>query len=90
MIWLQKEQKSLIECLPQDQSTGFLLRADNADLRLTPLGLEIGCVGPERQAFLKKDPTELKEGFSLAKSVKFSPDAFKKGIKINKDGKKEI
>ena len=67
----------------------LLLRADNADLRLTPLGLEIGCVGPERQAFFEKRSNRIQKGFSLAKSVKFSPDALlSKGIKINKDGKK--
>ena len=67
----------------------LLLRADNADLRLTPLGLEMGCVGPERQAFFEKRSNRIRKGFSLAKSVKFSPDALlSKGIKINKDGKK--
>ncbi len=31
------------------------LRADNADLRLTPVGLSIGCVGPERAALFRHD-----------------------------------
>ena len=67
----------------------LLLRADNADLRLTPLGLEIGCVGPERQVSFEKRSNRIHKGFNLAKSVKFSPDALlSKGIKINKDGKK--
>ena len=32
------------------------LRADNADLRLTGKGIEIGCIGPDRErAFRKKE-----------------------------------
>ncbi len=67
----------------------LLLRADNADLRLTPLGIDIGCVGMHRQRQFEKRSTRIKEGFNLVKSQKFSPDALlKMGIKINKDGKK--
>ncbi len=67
----------------------LLLRADNADLRLTNLGLEIGCVGIERQRIFEKKSLRIREGFKLVRSQKFSPDALlKKGIKINKDGKK--
>ena len=30
------------------------VRADNADLRLTPLGIQIGCVGADRQKFFEE------------------------------------
>ncbi len=68
----------------------LLLRADNADLRLTPLGIDIGCVDIDRQKEFEKKSRRIKEGFKLVKNYKFSPDALqKKGIKINKDGKKK-
>ena len=67
----------------------LLLRADNADLRLTPLGIDIGCVHIDRQREFEKKSRRIKEGFKFVKNHKFSPDALlKKGIKINKDGKK--
>ena len=67
----------------------LLLRSDNADQRLTPIGIDIGCVGKERQAFFDNKLKMINDGFKIAKSFKISPDGLlKKGIKINKDGKK--
>ncbi len=67
----------------------LLLRSDNADLRLTPLGIEAGCVGIERQRAFEKRSLRINKGFKIARSLKLTPNALlKKGIKINKDGKK--
>ncbi len=67
----------------------LLLRSDNADLRLTPLGIEVGCVGLNRQNLFETKSTKITKGFKIARSLTFTPDALsKKGIKINKDGKK--
>ncbi len=67
----------------------LLLRADNADLRLTPSAIEVGCVSTERQRLFEKKSTRIKEGFNFVRNCKFTPDALiKKGIKINRDGKK--
>ena len=49
----------------------LLLRADNADQRLTPLGIEIGCVEKSRQNFFEKKLYNIKSGFKLVKSIKF-------------------
>ncbi|MFD0985781.1 tRNA uridine-5-carboxymethylaminomethyl(34) synthesis enzyme MnmG [Methyloligella solikamskensis] len=65
------------------------LRADNADQRLTPMGIRIGCVGEERAAMFEKKRAALTEGEALLKSLVISPSAATKaGLKLNQDGKK--
>jgi tRNA uridine 5-carboxymethylaminomethyl modification enzyme len=63
------------------------LRADNADQRLTPKGLAIGCVGPERAALFHVKQQALVDGQALLDGLKASPSALaKQGIAINQDG----
>jgi len=67
----------------------LLLRADNADQRLTPLGIDIGCVGKSRQKFFEKKLSDINSGFKLVKNIKFSPNELQKNnIKTKLDGKK--
>ena len=65
------------------------LRADNADQRLTPLGMQIGCISLKRKTIFKNKLKQLQEGFSLVKKYSISPNKLEKnGIMINHDGKK--
>ena len=67
----------------------LLLRADNADQRLTPLGINVGCVSNKRKSIFEKKIEKIKTGFHLMKKNKISPNQLEKiGIKINHDGKK--
>ena len=63
------------------------LRADNADQRLTPLGLEIGCVGSKRQESFERKTKALNEARELCESLTFTPnEARKQGLNITMDG----
>ena len=63
------------------------LRADNADQRLTPRGLDIGCVGAERAAMFHVKHQSLDAARALAGALKISPSALaRRGIAINQDG----
>ena len=67
----------------------LLLRSDNADQRLTPLGIKIGCVSSFRKNIFENKLKKISNAFDLIKNNKISPNALKKfGININHDGKK--
>jgi tRNA uridine 5-carboxymethylaminomethyl modification enzyme len=65
------------------------LRADNADQRLTPLGIKAGCVGAERRAAFAAKTKRLAAGEELLRRLSLTPDeAAKHGLSINRDGRK--
>jgi tRNA uridine 5-carboxymethylaminomethyl modification enzyme len=65
------------------------LRADNADQRLTPLGLAVGCVGGGRAEAFAAKSTALAGGEALLKGVTLTPDeAARAGLTINRDGRR--
>ena len=65
------------------------LRADNADQRLTPLAVELGCTTAIRAEVFAEKMKRLKEATELLQSDKFSPKVIEEsGIKINQDGSK--
>jgi len=65
----------------------LMLRADNADERLTPRGISVGCVGPERLAAFARKSAALAEARELVNSLSAAPTSLKKyGLSINQDG----
>ncbi len=63
------------------------LRADNADQRLTPRGLEIGCVGGERAAAFRSKSEKLAAARDILSAFAITPnDLNRHGIAINQDG----
>ncbi|WP_338329910.1 tRNA uridine-5-carboxymethylaminomethyl(34) synthesis enzyme MnmG [Commensalibacter sp. Nvir] len=64
------------------------LRHDNADLRLTPLGEKVGCVGAQRSALFHKDKRNVEEALKRAKTEKFLPETLKnENISVCLDGR---
>ena len=65
------------------------LRADNADQRLTPLGIGIGCVGAQRAAAFRTKVDALQQARALLDSLSLTPtEAIRHGLEINRDGRR--
>ncbi|MFT7040337.1 MAG: tRNA uridine 5-carboxymethylaminomethyl modification enzyme [Paracoccaceae bacterium] len=63
------------------------LRADNADQRLTEIGITAGCVGPDRMAAWRSKADGLSEARRLLSSRNVTPtEANADGLTINLDG----
>jgi len=63
------------------------LRADNADQRLTPLGLAIGCVSDTRRRAFEVKMERISAARELLKRLSVTPsEAQKKGLPVNQDG----
>ena len=63
------------------------LRADNADQRLTPKGLEIGCVGREREGIFINKINRIKKARELFENQTYTPKTLSQnGISISQDG----
>jgi len=67
----------------------LLLRADNADQRLTGKGIALGCVGPERAAFHRAKIAALDEARIMVRSLSVTPsEAARHGLSLRKDGQR--
>ena len=63
------------------------LRADNADQRLTPIGVSLGCISSERRKAFDQRMESLELARSACEVVSVSPkEAGEYSIKVNQDG----
>jgi tRNA uridine 5-carboxymethylaminomethyl modification enzyme len=65
----------------------LILRADNADLRLTPKGMELGLIGADRQHAFRAKAEAVSEALAQAHAWTVTPtEAARAGIRVNQDG----
>ncbi len=65
------------------------LRADNADQRLTPIGIEAGVVGEQRQKMFHVKQSALQAARTWASTTNLTPnEAAQRGLKVNQDGRR--
>lgn len=67
----------------------LLLRSDNADQRLTDIGIEWGCVNEYRQSIWCDKKRQLEYARQLTSDLQATPNELEKhGVIVNKDGKR--
>ncbi len=65
------------------------LRADNADQRLTGLGMGLGCVCVSRETSWLKKRSDLEGAYALAKGLLATPNVLaERGVQVNMDGQR--
>ncbi|WEX77402.1 tRNA uridine-5-carboxymethylaminomethyl(34) synthesis enzyme MnmG [Sinorhizobium numidicum] len=65
------------------------LRADNADMRLTPVGIDLGCVGDQRRRRFDVWKSSFEAGRRLLQSLSVTPTEGRRfGLKLNQDGQR--
>ncbi|NSY37400.1 tRNA uridine-5-carboxymethylaminomethyl(34) synthesis enzyme MnmG [Leisingera sp. ANG59] len=63
------------------------LRADNADQRLTPIAIDLGCAGEERRAAFLQKSEQLTSARQTLEAQTFTPkQVAEAGIRVNQDG----
>ncbi len=63
------------------------LRADNADQRLTPTGIALGCVGSNRRSFFESKTSALESAREELGAMTITPTAARReGVMLNQDG----
>ena len=67
----------------------LLIRADNADLRLTPKAIQVGCISEKQKEIFEERKNKIEKAKELLKSYTISPSELEKhGIAIKQDGVK--
>ena len=65
------------------------LRADNADQRLTPLGVDLGCVGAARRVAYDAKAGALADAAAMLRGLSLTPtEAGRHGLEVNRDGRR--